>query len=226
MSSPLHLTDAELAARLTQTEDSFVERKSQSDRPGWLRTTVAFANSTPIGLPSVLFIGVSDDGQISANVEVEKTLQAYSDYIGDHTWPPIYTLARELTHNGRSCVAVIVPGSAERPHFGGRAFVRVGTQTKDASAEQFAELIASRNSKARYILEWIGKPVSWIPRHRYRVEEPYKDLNPEWRVVMACNSHWVTLGHGNTVQSVPLYRLELGFDDTQGRPALFFYGDR
>jgi predicted HTH transcriptional regulator len=77
--STLHLTDAELIARLTMTEDSFVERKSQTDRAGWLKTVVAFANSTPIGLPAVLFIGVSDDGVVSANVDVEKTMQAFSD---------------------------------------------------------------------------------------------------------------------------------------------------
>ena len=100
MSHPLHLTDAEFVARLTQTEDSFVERKSQTDKSGWLRATVAFANSTPIGLPSVLFIGVSDDGQISANVDVEKTLQAFSDHVGAHAWPPIYALPRELTMPG------------------------------------------------------------------------------------------------------------------------------
>jgi hypothetical protein len=42
------LSDIDLAARLTDTEDHFTERKSKSDKGGWLRTTVAFANSTPI----------------------------------------------------------------------------------------------------------------------------------------------------------------------------------
>jgi hypothetical protein len=224
MSQQLHLTDAELVARLTQTEDSFVERKSQSDRSGWLCTTVAFANSTPIGLPSVLFIGVSNDGQISANVDVEKTLQAFSDHIGAHTWPPIYTLARELTHAGRSCIAVIVPGSDERPHFAGRAFVRVGTQTKDASAEQFAELIASRSSKAREIQRWIGKDISWIERRGAQ-----GDFQGTGRVIVSgCNSHYATFDMrpaGGTLQAVsePLSRLELSFDHKNERLQVILY---
>jgi predicted HTH transcriptional regulator len=152
MPHPLNLSDAELISRLSYTEDSFVERKSKSDRPGWLRTVVAFANSTPVGLPAILFIGVDDAGQIAPDVDTEKTMQAFSDYVDAHAWPPIYKFPRTLVHAGKSCVAVLVPGSAERPHFAGRAFVRVGTQTKDASEAQFSELIASRNSKVRELL--------------------------------------------------------------------------
>jgi hypothetical protein len=224
MSHPLHLADAELVARLTQTEDSFVERKSQTDKSGWLRTTVAFANSTPIGLPSVLFIGVNDDGEISANVDVEKTLQAFSDHIGAHAWPPIYTVPRELTHVGRSCVAVIIPGSAERPHFAGRAYVREGTQTKDASAVQFAELIASHNSKAREIQSWIGKDISWIERRG-----ALGDFNSTGRtIVSGCNSHYATFemrpaGGDLQLSSEPLSRLELSFDHKNKRLQVILY---
>jgi hypothetical protein len=227
MPHPLHLTDAELVARLTQTEDSFVERKSQSDKSGWLRTTVAFANSTPVGLPSVLFIGASDDGQISANVDVEKTLQAFSDHIGAHAWPPIFTTARELTHAGRSCVAVIVPGSAERPHFAGRAYVREGTQTKDASAAQFTTLIASRNSKARAIISSIGKAVTWTNKRAVH-HGNYEEGN-SLAFVVDCTPHYVTVRHSTPRDpevSIPLSAFEVGFDRKNERLQLFYYSDR
>jgi hypothetical protein len=216
MSPPLHVTDAELVARLTRTEDSFVERKSQSDRSGWLRTTVAFANSTPIGIPSVLFIGVSDDGQISANVDVEKTLQAFSDHIQAHAWPPIFALQRELTHGGRSCIAVIVPGSVERPHFAGRAHVREGTQTKDASSEQFAALIASRNSKVREILEHLGKEVTWRSERGCIV-----GYASGRTIIRACSQHHVTVemqvGTNDAMaRTEPLSRIELSLDHRRG----------
>jgi hypothetical protein len=215
MSHPLHLTDAELIARLTQTEDSFVERKSQSDKSGWLRTTVAFANSTPIGLPSVLFIGVSNDGQISANVDVEKTLQAFSDHIGAHAWPPIYALARELTHAGRSCVAAIVPGSVERPHFAGRAYVREGTQTKDASMDQFERLIAERSSKVHEIRKRIGQKVLVMVQGVFR-NGPHHVLGE--MIVSDCNSFFVSLdpvSPGGRA-SYPLRRVDLSYDGTRG----------
>jgi hypothetical protein len=187
--STLHLTDAELIARLTMTEDSFIERKSQSDRNGWLRTVVAFANSTPIGLPAVLFVGVSDDGVISANVDVERALQTFSDYVDAHVWPPIFTLPRTLNYQGNSCVAVIVPGSSERPHFAGRSFVRVGTQTKDASDQQFESLISDRNSMAYNIKKWMGKSVFVMVQGTFF-------YNPHFvaqeMTVSDCNSFYVT----------------------------------
>jgi Putative DNA-binding domain len=230
VSHPLHLTDAELVARLTQTEDSFVERKSQTDKSGWLRTTVAFANSTPIGLPSVLLIGVSDDGQISANVDIEKTLQAFSDHVGAHAWPPIYTLARELTHAGRSCVAIIVPGSPERPHFAGRAFVRAGTQTKDASPAQFAALIASHSSKARQIQAWAGKEISFLGKRRVGSDNHYRDVTVNVPVmVKSCGPYYATFvedGSLARVFSEPLSRIELGYDNVRDRLWVYVYEDR
>jgi hypothetical protein len=209
------------------TEDSFIERKSQTDKSGWLKTVVAFANSTPIGLPAVLFIGVSDDGVISASVDVERTMQAFSDYVAAHAWPPIFTLPRALTSQGNSCVAVIVPGSAERPHFAGRSFVRVGTQTKEASDEQFAALVASRSSKARAIQDWIGKDISWMNRNG-----ALGDTFASGRTtVEGCNSHFATFamradGGYLDLYSEPLSRLEISFDHKQQRLQIIRYGTR
>jgi len=139
----LNLSDAELIARLTQTEDSFVERKSQADKTGWLKTAVAFANSTPIGLPAVLFIGVDNDGSIEGNVNAERAMQTFSDYVGSHAWPPIFTLPRSLIHDGRTCVAVIIPGSPERPHFAGRS-----CQARDADKGRFHAAICANGRVA------------------------------------------------------------------------------
>jgi hypothetical protein len=227
MSHSLNLTDAELVARLTQIEDSFVERKSKSDKGGWLKTVVAFANSVPVGLPAILFIGVSDDGQIADGVDIEKTLQTFSDVLGQHAWPPIYTVPRVLTHNARSCVAVVVPGSSERPHFAGRAFVRDGTQTKDASPQQFDALIASRSGKARRILEHIGKEITWMTK-RGQIEGYASGRT----IVRDCDQHHFTVEmfggtHDVTLRTEPLSRVELSLDHKRdGRLQIIFYEDR
>ena len=59
-----NLSDADLASRLTNFEDHFVERKTSGDQADWVKTVVAFANSTPIGYPAVLFIGVKTTGPL------------------------------------------------------------------------------------------------------------------------------------------------------------------
>jgi predicted HTH transcriptional regulator len=58
----IELKDEELLLRLRIFEGNFVERKASGDLKDWPKTVVAFANSTPVGCPAVLFIGVKDDG--------------------------------------------------------------------------------------------------------------------------------------------------------------------
>ena len=98
---PLWFSDADLIAKLAAVEDQFVERKAANARGDWLRTTVAFANSTPIGSPAVLFIGVSDTGEITEGTNVENAIKSYSDTIANGAYPPIYTASHILTHAGR-----------------------------------------------------------------------------------------------------------------------------
>jgi predicted HTH transcriptional regulator len=60
------LNEADLLAKLKNFEDHFVERKVVKDDKDWKKTAVAFANSAPVGLPAVLYIGVRDNGEIEA----------------------------------------------------------------------------------------------------------------------------------------------------------------
>src|SRR5216683_5643764 len=60
----VELTDTDLLARMRNFEDHLVERKTVKDEKDWKKTAVAFANSVPIGLPAVLYIGVRNNGEI------------------------------------------------------------------------------------------------------------------------------------------------------------------
>ena len=55
--------DSALLARIRRPEDHLVECKTAADKKDWLKTIVAFANSTPTGLTSALFIGFTDAGK-------------------------------------------------------------------------------------------------------------------------------------------------------------------
>jgi hypothetical protein len=132
-------------------------------------------------------------------------------------------------------VAVAVPGSPERPHFAGRAYVREGTQTKDASARQFEELIASRSGKARAIQEWIGKEISILQKsphpHRAGLLEEHSFGNTGPIVARSCNAHFLTFeimagtGQG-TFMSLPLGNIELSFDHQKKCLIVFYYKHR
>jgi predicted HTH transcriptional regulator len=145
MNSQSNPSQQELQLWLNAVEYQFAERKSKKDKGGWLKTIVAFANSTPANTVSVLYIGANDDGSLEGmtDKEIEDTMKSLGAYIGAHSWPFINTIPIPLEKEGKKCLVMIVPYSAQRPHFAGRAYVRRGTETIDASEAQYEELIWS-----------------------------------------------------------------------------------
>lgn len=226
-------SDADLKLWLTATEYQFVERKAKNDRGGWLRTVVAFANSNPIGTPGVLYIGVSDDGNILGlgPKELEDTMKSLGAYIAEHTWPPVPLIPISLTVDGKSCIAAVVPYSSQRPPFAGKAYLRRGTETLDASEKEYDELIATRNGKAREILKWVAKQITFTmlqsDGHNYK---PLTLTRPIY--VETCGPHFLTIkmegtmGQVPEIQSYPLHAVELSFDNPKNRLTLLIYKDR
>ena len=125
------LTDEELGLRIIATEDSFVERKTAGDNKRWIPALVAFANSAPIGFPCVLFIGAKDDGTLEANVGVESLQKSFSEKAGE-VFPPIPYSCKVFRRESRECLAVIVGGSSDRPHYAGLPYIRLGTESRKA----------------------------------------------------------------------------------------------
>lgn len=225
------LTDEALLLKLRGTEHDFVERKPKSQKGEWLQVAVAFANSAPIGWPAVLFVGVDDDGTPQQGPEKLEDLSKSVAAVIEQSYPPIYFDIRPLRIGDRACLAVVIPGSENRPHFAGRAYTRVGPSVRDASEQQFAELIASRNSKARAILEWKGREISIENFRSSSDQKPMAYPQPVTAVVIAdCNAHFVTFGLvvNGLVRpySEPLSRIVLSFDHKQQRLLLFVYRDR
>ncbi len=161
-------TEEALVLRLRSTEHDFVERKSRSDRNGWLQSAVAFANSAPVGWPAILFVGVDDEGNPQQGKEKLEDLAKSVSALLERAYPPLYRHIVPLHLDSGSCLAVVIPGSATRPHFAEKAYVREGPETKDASERQFDRLVAERQSKVREILKWKGRTVYVKRRMRDR----------------------------------------------------------
>jgi len=219
--SLISLSDADLLSRLRNFENNFVERKTSGDHRDWLKTVVGFANSTPVGYPAVLFIGVRNDGTPETGINLDSLQQTFTRKMQE-AYPPIYFVTRVLGSTDSQFLAIVVPGSEDRPHFAGPSYVRRGSATEIASESQFNELIAHRLSKNAHILKWRGKPVS-IDRMRTGsreiamlgpVETSYE------QTIADCNAFYVTFGDG---QSIPLRRVEVSFDSSRKRLKLEIY---
>ena len=153
------VSDTELLLKLTNFEDHFVERKTSGDSKDWLKTVVGFANSTPIGYPAVLFIGVRDNGDLEDGLNLDSLQRDARKEACRRLSARVLPVQSDF-RGGKQCLAVIVPGSEARPHFAGPSYVRVGSETVRASDPQFQELVAQRNSKVRAILQSAGKEIT------------------------------------------------------------------
>jgi predicted HTH transcriptional regulator len=215
----VELNDEELLLRLNNFEDNFVERKTSGDSKDWLKTVVAFANSTPIGHPAVLYIGVKNDGSPEEKtVDLDSLQKKFAEKVTE-VYPLPYYLTKVLPVDAKQVLTVIVPGSPHRPHFAGQAYTREGSRTVVASKLQFEELIASRNSKVYEILKWKDKNitvatlgVAWPGQQFFSI------VGREVGMVAACNQFYVTLEFpGGKKKCIPLGRTDVSFDTGAGR---------
>src|SRR6266436_1000439 len=205
------VTDEELFLKLVSTEDNFVERKRFSDHKDWTRTVVGFANSCPIGYPGILFIGAYDNGmfeQTREQVNLDSLQKSLTTLIAE-IWPPIYFISRVLRKDGQELLAVLVPGSLQRPHFAGHSYVRVGSETKKASDEQFDKLILQRSSKARELEKMIGQQIYWE-----MVGGRAGNANA---TMLACNQFFITVDGGTYQRCWPLEWVTISFDPANQR---------
>lgn len=213
------LSERELLARLRNVEDPFVERKVDGDVKDCLKTAVAFANTLPNGVPGVLFIPVKNDGTVKSGIDLDALQRKISEKLAD-AYPPLNYFQRIIEAEGAPLIAVIVPGSSERPHFGGPAFVRDGSKTVQASAQQFERLIARRLSLVEELQKWLAKTVTYMivrPPHMGgpRVHNRYD------ATVVECNQWYLTLEFQDNIErkreSFAIQRVTLSFDDSRSR---------
>jgi hypothetical protein len=220
----IELTDQGILLRLTNTEDSTVERKVANDYRDCLKTAVAFSNSLPIDDPGIIFVGVFDDGRVQDNNNLDSLQKKVSEEI-NKIYPPIYSQQKVMKNkDGKDFLAVIVRGSPDRPHFAGPSYVRTGSETIVASEEQFARLIVERNSKTYEILKWFAKTVTFcVPSG-----PGFLGGNTHFRGggrlpcrVVRCNQFFVTLEFGRDEskqdRSFPLEFIKVSFDDANSR---------
>lgn len=226
------LTHDDLLLPLANTEDSTVERKTAADYRDCLKTAVAFSNSLPIGDPGIIFVGVYNDGRIQDNNNLETIQKNVSKQINKIYKPisPQLVVVKKGGKNGQTseCLAVIVRGSRERPHFAGAAYIREGSESLPASEDQFRKLITQRNSKARVILQWQAKDVILEVEHVRTnnvgyASAQFKDGIQQDATVLECNQFYAILRIHATASiaertvSLSIPSVELGFDPAKGK---------
>jgi hypothetical protein len=127
-----------------------------------------------------------------------------------NVYPPIPYMAKGLWEGSLAYLVVIVQGSEHRPHFAGQSFIRQGSQTIAASEEQYATLIAERQSKVRELLKFKGQAIVVVTvGHAGRSA-------PRGAVLEDFNQFYATLLESGARKAISLGRIEILHDYKKG----------
>jgi hypothetical protein len=218
-----------------QAEDSLREKKVESDLKDLLKTMVAFANSVAPGDTAQIFIGEKDDCTVQGVTNTEN-IQSRVVKEAAKIYPEIYYRTEVYEREGKQCVRVDIKRNGLAPHFGGRAWLRKGSKTVEATDDLYQQMIDQRQSKISVLLRWLNKEItvegtqqptnSTVSPGSLRMTQPEQ----EWSVgihqatLKLVNAHWVTFAVLRSEQvltraekSEPIEKLLLSWDDEKQR---------
>lgn len=222
------MTSSELKVRVGNLEDSLIERKRGFRSDDQIRkAVVSLANSVPQGRTAVLFMGVDDAGAVTgvSPKEAEQFQQRVRRICEEDCYPAIaIRLAEVIPFDDKHVLAFEFAPSAQRPHFAGHAYIRVGSASVRASASQLAELIARHNSKAGALLDAKenGIHVTLILPVGSRIGggPPLSRRRDFECIIQACDAHQATFFDvaSSKLRSLPLEYLVISQDIGRSRP--------
>ena len=144
------LSEHELHALLRDLESDRVERKeSASDRDRLSQAVCAFANDMPgHGLPGVLFVGVTDGGQVTGGGVSDEQLRVLADLRDQGTIlpPPTMTVRKVAVDGGEVAAVEVQPSMAPPVRYKGRVYIRVGPRRAIANGDEERRLNERRRS--------------------------------------------------------------------------------
>ena len=146
------LTDDELIELIDDLESDRAERKQSwsGDAPEKARQAVcAFANNLPNhDRPGVVFVGVTDTGEMTHPEVTDRLLQTLSDMKTDGRMlpPPTLTVERRVLKGAAVAVVTVWPADAPPVRYEGRVWIRIGPRRGLATAQDERIL----NEKRRY----------------------------------------------------------------------------
>lgn len=167
-----------LLAIIKSGESAKVEFKSSLsnlDRLGEI--ACSFANSKS----GVILIGVSDDRQIVGVDVGRQTAERIVDIIVDNSDPKIYPEVTLVVIGAKHIIAIKVNESYDKPHlYQGRAFIRIGKNTKPMSRNEYERLLIKRSkSDIQYDKEaCVGAKLKDLDWHKVKwFKSVYKDIS-------------------------------------------------
>lgn len=174
----------EITKLIKQEESEIFERKkSLADKDRIAEVVCSFAN----GKGGKVLVGVSDKGKIIGVDIGKQTIEGLTDVIIDNTDPKIYPEITALKIEDKNLILISVEVGSHKPHtVFGRAFKRVGKNTKLMSQSEYESLLIEKNRHKmqfdteiceRAVFEDISnKKINWYLREREKARNISKKI--------------------------------------------------
>ena len=110
---------------------------------------------------------------------------------------------------------MIIPHSTQKPHFAGGCYVRVGSESVQATQAKYDELIATRNSKAYAIIKMKNKGVV-LENSQYKMQLPSGlVVGYTFAEIMDCDAHRVKIrfADNDRYHTFPLEDVVISYND-------------
>lgn len=141
----------EFSKILEDKETENMEFKSSLSEKRQIGETIsAFSNNNG----GKIFVGISDDAEITGVTIGSRTLEDLANYIILNTDPRLYVSIKVESIDSKDIIIIKAPESDEKPlFFRGRAYIRMGRTNQILSAAQVREFIEN----GRYGTSWDEK---------------------------------------------------------------------
>ena len=210
------MTPEQSATLLASDEVETIERKTGFDHKEIRKALIAFANDQAERGQGWLILGQAPNKDIvGLMMGADEVQRKIADIAKDQCNPTIPISIEIIERDGKRLAIVEVRSSLTRPHFDGKAWVRVGSTTRPATEGEIIQLRAARSNKK------VSQLRRWLNEGRTIVTLSDVKLHGRERVTLQdVTEHWVKLGFGTTSRGFPLDDLSLSYDYDNDRPEI------
>jgi len=220
----------QIEALLAAEESETLERKQSLDKDGLIKSMIAFANDMyGRGCGWVIVGQAPNKSLVGLQVGDDEAQRMISDLARNACTPAIPVSVECYQKEGKRLAVIEVRASPARPHFTGKAWVRMGSTTRQATDAEILLLRAvEENRKIAVLKRWLdeGKTtvVLWqmaAPGHDYARSPGVQQVQ-----LLEVNENWVVLGVSGIKRAFPFDEFNVGWDPEANLPQIRYHGGR
>jgi len=215
---------------LTAEESETLERKQSLDTEGLCKSMIAFANDMYGRGCGWVIVGQAPDKSIAGlRVGDDEAQRIISDIARNRCTPAIPVSVECLQKEGKRLAIIEVRASPARPHFSGKAWVRMGSTTRQATDAEIILLRAvQENRKIALLKRWLDEGKTTVVL--WQMAAPGYDFarSPGAQQVklLDVNENWIVLHVGTMKRAFPYDEFNVGWDPEQNLPQIRYHGGR